>query len=614
MSEETGRQILTFPEPKETVGDVPCPVTFLGHRDGRFFLIDATGQLRGFVSRDMTALGLQDFCGMSPWPNAAGDSWPIDAWLVQVAPAYDRNGQPTGEFSAKGAGAKVQALCRRAGLFDPMTPQRSGGTFLGADGARAGGLLVHFGDRVEVWQGGRAVAEEKAGFADGGAVYVSAPRRAHKAEARPFTGAEAVRLVDSLKLWNWRDVAQADLMAGLIAAGFYGAAAHWRTHGAVAAPAGSGKTELAKFIGTAMGPNGEYSNDFTEAFIRQKLNGQASVLILDEMEAETHGGTSPASRALALVRRLSGDEGLRGGRGSSGGQAKSFLLSGSALVFGVTIPPMEAADRSRFITFSLLKSTGTQAELDKAKLWVAGAADGMRLRMLTLWPRFRPTFDVFAAALDADRGMQGRSANVFGIALAGRWLLEHDDPPTLDQAAAWVERMGEALTRHQHDSESTDVDSCIGKLLTSSVRAFRDGVELTVGELVAKAIHAVTGAAEGGRMVGPVNERLLARHASALALRRHGLRLELDQGRLCLAVANDHEALRRVFAGSRWQAGGWRESLMNWPTARPSAIGLKFLGKQSRAVLIEVETLAWEEADVQFRTQDDVADGYDTTR
>lgn len=280
----------------------------------------------------------------------------------------------------------------------------------------------------------------------------------------------------------------------------------------------------------------------------------------------------------------------------------------------MTIPPMEAADRSRFITFGLQRATGATADLEKAKAWVAASADGLRLRMLTLWPQFRPTFEVFAAALDADRGMQGRAANVFGVTLAGRWLLEHDKPPSAEEASAWVERVIASIRRHEEDAEATDTDGCLGKLLTSSVRAFRGGDELTLGEVVAKAIHAVTGAPESGRTIGPVNPVQLKRAHAALALRRYGLRLEVDQDRLCLAVANDHEALRRIFAGSRWHSGGWRESLMNWSTARPSAIPLKFFGKQSRAVLIDVETLAFEDVDVSYRPPEDGGGDYDTTR
>jgi hypothetical protein len=488
MTIEDVRRILEFPDPNAAPpGGAPCPFLPLGHRDGRFYIIDATGQLREFGPRDLSPLGLIDLCGMPP-----DSEFPIDAWLVRIAPTLDRNGQPTGEFSAKRAGARVQALCRRAGVFDPQIERRSAGVWLGREDKRAGRLLVHFGDVVEQWDEGQLVSEEPAGFIDADTVYVAAPRRLRRNDLEPFTAVQSMAFVEHLNSWGWRDDAQPDLMAGVAALGFYGQASPWRVHGAISAPSKSGKTELALFIATSLGAMAWYRNEFSEAFIRQTLTGQARVLVLDEAESDSHGGISNAGRAIGLIRRLSGEEGFRGGRGSAGGRPMSYSLSGSGLIFGITIPPLPPADRSRFITFGLTSPRGGVAELERAKAWAVDAADPLRLRMLSLWPMFRAAMPIFASALEADRNFWGRDAKVFGATLAARWLLQYDRLPDLAEAGKWLEHFDAALTEHARDSETTDVDTCLGKLLTSSVRAFRGGDELTIGEICEEAVAAVT--------------------------------------------------------------------------------------------------------------------------
>lgn len=577
---------------------MPCPIQPLGHLGGRCYLLDATGQVLSFVARDLTYAHLTYVAGMPPLGKGPdGSLWPIHAWLIQEAAAYDKDGKATGDFSAKKAASLITAMCRRVGVYNPNTPHRTAGVWPGQDGERTGTLMVHFGDQVEIWKHGRAVGEEPVGFKDAGALYLAAPKLPRAPDAKPFTAEQARHLVTCLELWGWRDPIMVDLMAGLIAAGFYGAAPPWRVHGAVAAPAATGKTELARFAAAVLGPLGFYSNDFTEAHIRQTLNGKGAVLVLDESESDPQGGPSPAAKAVALLRRLSGEEGLRGGRGSPQGQAQTFTLSGTGLIFGITIPPMEAADRSRFITFALQKPRGTIAELSKAKAWAATACDPLRLRMLGKWDVFRSAFATFGQALELDFGLQGRPVNVFGIVLAARWLLEHDDPPSLEAAGEWVARVGGAIGRHQDDTEATDCSACMGKLLTSTVRAFRQGEEFTIGELIARGIGSVTEPRREDGSLGALKPKALGTAPPALALRRHGLRLEIVDRALYVAIAHSHETLRKIFAGSRWQGGGWRESLLNWPTARLSAGALRFIGAQVRAVMVDVVTLEFESVD-----------------
>lgn len=94
------------------------------------------------------------------------------------------------------------------------------------------------------------------------------------------------------------------------------------------------------------------------------------------------------------------------------------------------------------------------------------------------------------------------------------------------------------------------------------------------------------------------------RGPAARALRSAGLQIVDDHGVVCLAVANHHAGLRLAFAGTPWASGKWRDSLLNWPTARRSANKLNFHGQSSRAVLIEVGTLGLGVYDARSHNQD----------
>lgn len=543
--------------------DPDPPFVPLGFRQGRFYFIAAKGEVRDYGLRDLTWHGLVELCGSDT------------SWLIQVAQARDKENNLVQDFNIKKAGRKVMALCFAAGIWDPLTPLRDAGIW---PVERGQALLAHYGDIVEEWRGGALKERHPAGFKREGAVYVltAAALRRSSTPAPAETGKQ---LVAHIGKWAWRHASAADAIAGLTGLCMLGAGPDWRMHGAINADPESGKSQFLKFIGQVLGPLGFYSNEFTEASIRQALMGRAATLLLDETEVEDGPQPGHAAFAVKLIRRLSGDGGLEGHRGSASGKVQVFNLVGTAFIGGVNLPPMGPADRSRFLLLDLLGGV-KRADIAAARRWAAEAGDGLRARMLSLWPKFGPARDLIAAVLEEERALTGRVADAFANLGAARWLLTNDVVPTPEQAGQVLQRLGLLIEEHVADLEEKDGDLCANRLFTSSAGYWRRGEDLTVGELVRRA------AAAG------------MKSDQALALPMHGLRLLLDppgpepKPRVTgwLAVANQHQALARIFAGSRWQGGGWRASLMKLPGSQLHA-GLRFSGPKQRCVLLWLDAL-----------------------
>lgn len=92
----------------------------------------------------------------------------------------------------------------------------------------------------------------------------------------------------------------------------------------------------------------------------------------------------------------------------------------------------------------------------------------------------------------------------------------------------------------------------------------------------------------GGRPTREVlADALLGDALAQQDLRARGLIAD-PGGNLCLA--NDHPAIRQVFAGTRWHGGRWREALLAIPGARLGAGPFRFGGGwRCRAVLVPFE-------------------------
>lgn len=520
---ETGRE-----PPEPTLED--CPVTPLGKRGLNFYYFQTDGELVIMTAGQHTRRGLMGLLG------AAGV-----AWAKRHFQSFDQNGEAKkGSWSDDRCALWLMSECIRAGVIDPAAPVRGPGVW-----RAGGGLLVHCGDVLITTEPAETLP---AGRKIDGVLYPSAPPIARPAK-EPAAAAAGKKLLKALRLWNFRDKdIGPELVCGFIGAAFLGGAPAWRPHVLVIAKHGSGKSWLAEFQEAVLGAGAHpLQNNYSEAGLRQALTGEARAILLDEAEAV--GVNSRVRAVIELLRHVSGGQGSRAVRGTTGGKAMGYQVTGCAFLCAILPPPLSPQDRSRIMTLELAPiDSGEEAGRDRERVqaameWARAHSAALRARAIGAWPLFLDAFGRYHAALLA-RGCSMRQADQLGTLLAGRDALIHDVAPDTDSAEAEVERFAHLIDVLKQDDEDGEGEQCLNHLMSWPTDLWRSGDRRTVGELVANARQST----------GSLDRE---------ALPRIGLRVQdwRKPGQNWLIVANQHVGLDRIFAGTRWEGGAWATAL-----------------------------------------------------
>ena len=363
-----------------------------------------------------------------------------------------------------------------------------------------------------------------------------------------------------------------------------GGAPEWRPHMFVSAEYGAGKSKLAKLVEKVLGAGAHpQSNSITEAGIRQAMTGEARAIILDEAEAEEGGGR--VRFIVELLRRLSSGAGLQAIRGTPGGKALNYSVTGCVYLSAVLAPFFKPADRSRIAAVRLLRLTedhigpGRRELLDRSIAELGAASPALRARAIARWPLFLDAFEAYRARF-VESTKDPRPADQIATLLAGRDLLLEDTPPDerrLGEAhTMWQEFVAEAA---ENESEGAQ---CLMHLLTQPIEQWRDGTRRTLANIIMDAIerpqehHATL----GGLGVRVEHEK----NTSGVPVMHDGQPVPV------LFVANDHAALAKLFEGTRWAGRVWQQALRYLDGATPQP-PLNFGGVKSRSTRIPARHL-----------------------
>jgi hypothetical protein len=544
-----------------------CPITPLGFRKQKFYFLDFAGQLielgSEFRKGELMALfgtrmGFLD----EQWPQwkKVGER---DAGDGTKKGIFEKDG-----FSQKDAQQGLIMACSKLRPFDPDGKVRGRGAHRGEDGE----LVLHCGDRVIV--GGRkgvkgrslAPTEYKSGRVGS---YVYPTLTAIKPPNDEPASIDTCKLIlAQLESWRWtRGPLAAYLLFCWIAAACLGGALKNRPHAWIVGPSGAGKTTLQDYLREIIAEWGVFTEDATEAGVRQKIDQDTLAVMFDEIEAEADN-QEVVNKIVRLARlAYSGASAMRG---SSDHQAKQFVARSCFLFSSIHHHEMPAQDRNRIAILQLSEFPPETPKFlipTEAKEW----GDKLRRRLIEQWPRYEATLATYQAEM-LRQGYSGREQDTYGTLLACGDLLLHDmGPDAIKRTGAAYDQVRELaglIDAARAEAEGT-AERCRKHLSSHRLPAKPGEAQQTIARWVQRQLVALY----CGQDPQSFRERLGS----------HGLRVvhlekghESGQGGLVdayvvgaeppvpmwLAVANKtNKGVQEIFAGSSWPGGVWTQAL-----------------------------------------------------
>lgn len=501
------------------------PVRALGVHGDVFFYLDALGQLRQVTTHSKTEIEAL----FTPQAHL------LDDWF----PQFTKTGGVSG-FSQDVARRYLMRACGERGVWAAHERVRG----LGAWPDEDGGVVLHCGDAVW-WRG----AWHRPGDL-GGYVYPSGVRL-----PRPLDRDEPMAvedLLDILESWRWvRGDLDALLLLGWMVSAIFGGALPWRPLLWITGDAGTGKSTAQDLIRGVLGGTGAMlrGTDVTEAGVRQYLMQSTVPVLLDEAEPDADERRSRIGDVVKLARQAaSGGVVLRGGQDHQG---REFKARSSFLFSSILVPPLLDQDISRLALLELLpmEPGAVAPKLEERRLVHVGRV--IRRRVLAQWPRLHETRELYRAQL-ARQGHGPRGCDQYGTLLCMADLVLYDAVPGAARVAGWTEKLDAAAIGEQTD-QTADWRRCLNHLFGQSPDLWRSGDRPTVGRLVlaAAGLSEEVSAETAGRALASVGLRVIGRTDTA-----------------SLVVANAHPQLERLFHGTHWRGGGWRQGVRRVPGAR----------------------------------------------
>lgn len=581
-----------------------APIKVLGKEKLTLWLLDHACQLHGLKPRDLGKGELLAICGDADW-------------LTEKFPRYSK---PTKDdprpgvigFDQADAQEAIINACSSSGIFSPQ------GNMFGRGAHRResdDALTLHLGNKVLVI-GAEDVAgrkttkidERSAGMVDG-KVYPALPALPPPAPV-PSSDEEGERLRQLFGKWYFADGEIAQLLVlGWVGQALICGAFGWRSHVWLTGETAAGKSTLQRLIRAVLDKWGQFTEDASEAAIRQMLGDDTLPVMIDEAEADDRAERQQAM--INLARKAS--SGAKILRGSADHKAMEFTAQSAFLFSSILHSPLDPQDRNRFAILAMQQIPKDAPEPDLDLRYWREAGRRMHRRMVEQWPRFDRTLADYKERIRLS-GFQGRWQHTFGTLLACADLLLHDlaprdepiagdtnayDGAAYGRAARWVAGCVPLMDRGALEAEDTTT-RCLRTLTSKLLPAASGQQQETVGQWIAKAMTL----SEDGYNV-----------AARTKLKSHGLRVvnrrRTPKGgwgvedatiadQVFVAVASRScEPLRDLFRGSKWFDGGWTQALAHArydgegaeAVLAHTGVRVRFTGLNDYAVLVPIEAL-----------------------
>ena len=409
-----------------------CPAIALGMHGNLRFYLDKARQLIALPVGKHTTLELMGLYG-------------TDAHLLeQHFPRYGQKGNVNG---IEARAAQQAFLVESAkNIWSPTEKARGRGCWPGADGS----LIVNTGTAVFAegrWQSPGLFGD----YALIGREAIMRPSLLSEPGGRGGAAAEVLALIET---WPWKRPLDARLLLGLIVCGFLGAAIAIRPVGWIIGPKGSGKSTLQTAIADLTGGWFTSVLDPTPASIWQTLKYDCLAFGIDEAETDEDQNNKRRLQELVRLARLC----FSGGklpRGGADGEATEYTLRSSVLFSSINRPSLTPQDRSRMIIMQLLKLLGDRPPPDLSRQRLRALGSRLLRRAIDGFPRLGAALAQYRFAL-REVGHEGRSLDVFGMALAAADIVLHDALEESDSAAELAGQLPYATLLEAEDDLSTE--------------------------------------------------------------------------------------------------------------------------------------------------------------
>jgi hypothetical protein len=540
------------------------PIVPLGHKNGLYYFISASGELRSIKAEALEA-------GRGVRSLFDGVSREAEIWCRSKFPAADNDWVP------KGVGHWIIESCNAAGVFDPSTADMRS---IGVWRAQHGKAVAHCGNRI-MYPDGQvlSLSEYKANHIMIGAAPIALPAKS------PTDFWVMADMLESLRhSWGWKHKFDADIFFGWIAAACLGGFPEWRAHLYVYGRRGSGKSKLMELAASLLGELASgVLNDATEAGLRQSRNNQARPVLIDEFEPDDNARNGARQDSmLALFRRMSGGDGGRTSRGGADHSSVSFRTLGAAYVTSINHIELEPQDRSRFVMLELDSLPDGEnpakgaADLQALESQARKHSSGIFRRMLAQSGRWDATQAAIAAEARS-LGADARQAATVSTILTGRDLALFDGQICASRLRALepylLEMLGDAF---EADVASEGVEAF--DHLLSSVLHLDQGIKRSVREL----LHSVI-----------TDTQLIGVTDANAALNRVGVYALQDKGCVAIRLGKTSQ-IAKLYSETKWRSGAHGSALLKLDgAAKPSSAVRVSRNLQQRVVLVPFECLSF---------------------
>ena len=532
-----------------------CPVQPLGFEGECYHLIDSSGQFRSLTASDFSHAGIQSlFAGCPHYPMWA---WPRYGRAPAAKEGEPPPAPPIKSFEDDAVRQSLFRACDRRGMFSPTDKLRGRGAWP----LRGGGLVYHAGEELWICEAGRIKALDT-GLLQGH-LYARHPSlpAPWPEDITPELN-PAGKLLETFRKWNFeRPLVDPVLLLGWIGVAFLGAALRWRSAVLLLGDRETGKSTLQKALYDLFGDALYRSGNTTAAGIYQHMAHDARPIAVDEAEPDE---TKKMQGLIELMRVAASGALMQ--RGGQSGTPIEYQLNSAFLFSAINNPLTSAQDMSRVAVLRLRRLDPSQERPEPIDADTCGRL--LLAQLMRQWPRFEATFGAYRDALRGG-GHNNRGQDTYGTLLAAADIMLGPELGDLhgvelsDNLGWWTEHLSADALPEVEDAKP-NWRACLEALLTAQVDAWRNGARQTVGKCLYD-LAQKSPDPNNGNFEYTLDAAKSDLELTGLCLVPAGTVAPADDG-IVLAIPNAGPQVAKLFSGTPWAAGSWKDALRQCPT------------------------------------------------